>query len=110
MVSRVFSSIINKLKQYEYKRYNIALLFIVLLLGGIGAFLIKHVKTDDQNLFLKHLLGLAGGTVIAIVVSLIDYRFIAKFYVVLYVINLIFLILVKTSGSTKNHAQRWLDF
>lgn len=98
-----------KFKQYDFKRYNVILLIIVLLLGAIGSFLIKQVQAEDENLFLKHLVGLAGGTVLAIIVSLIDYHFIAKFYIVLYGINLVLLILVKAIGATYNHAQRWLE-
>jgi rod shape determining protein RodA len=109
MISRIFSSIIYKLKTYEYKRYNFALLILVLVLGGVGAFLIKHVPKDGNSLFIKHLAGLALGIILAIVISLIDYHFIAKFYIILYVINLILLVLVKLIGKTYNHAQRWLD-
>jgi rod shape determining protein RodA len=83
-------------------------MILVLILGLMGAFLIKQVQTDDENLYLKHLVGLAGGLMLAVIVSLFDYHFVAKFYIVLYVINLVLLILVKTMGSTVNHAQRWL--
>jgi rod shape determining protein RodA len=86
------------------------MLILVLILGVIGAFLIKQVQAPGESLYQKHLLGLAGGTVMAVIISLIDYHFIARFYIVLYAINLVLLILVKTMGATYNHAQRWLDF
>jgi len=95
-----------KLKQYDFKRYNLPLIIIVLVLGLIGAFLIKQVQAED---FLKHLIGLGGGIIMAMIVSLFDYHFIAGFYIVLYVINLVLLILVKTIGTTINNSQRWLD-
>jgi rod shape determining protein RodA len=98
-----------KFKQYDFKRYNIPLIVIVMILGGIGAFLIKQVQTETESLFIKHLIGLSGGIVIAMIVSLFDYHFIAKFYIVLYGINLVLLVLVKVVGKTINHAQRWLD-
>lgn len=97
------------LKQYDYKRYSITLIIVVLILGSVGAFLIKQVQTDAENLFLKQVLGLVAGIVGVIVLSLIDYHFIAKFYVVLYVINLILLVLVRLIGVEFNHAKRWLD-
>lgn len=97
------------LKQYDYKRYHIPLLIIVIIIGLIGAYLIKQVQTEDENLFLKHLIGLAGGIVMAVIVSLIDYHFICSFYIVFYGINLLLLILVKTNGKTINYAQRWLQ-
>ncbi len=98
-----------KFKQYDFKRYNIGLLIIVIILGLIGAFLIKQVQVEGENLFARHLVGIAGGILLAIFVSMFDYHFICEFYIVLYVINLVLLILVKTVGTSFNHAQRWLD-
>ncbi|HWT75674.1 MAG TPA: FtsW/RodA/SpoVE family cell cycle protein [Mobilitalea sp.] len=97
-----------KLKQYDFKRYNVTLLIIVLIIGIIGSFLIKQVQTQDENLFIKQIAGLAGGIVIAVIVSLIDYHFICSFYIVLYLINMVLLVLVKTSGKSLNFAKRWL--
>lgn len=98
-----------KFKQYDFKRYNITLLITVILLGGLGAFLIKQVQEEGENLFLKQIVGLTGGIIVAIIISLIDYHFICKFYIVLYAINLILLIMVKLFGVTINYAQRWLN-
>lgn len=98
-----------KLKQYDFKRYNYSLLITVLLLGSIGAYLIKQVEAEGENLFLKQVVGLTGGIIAAIVISLIDYHFICKFYIVLYLINLILLVMVKLFGKTINYAKRWLD-
>ncbi len=99
----------NFFKRYDFKRYNVALIIIVIILGLIGAFLIKQVQTEAENLFLKHLVGLAGGIFLAMIVSLFDYHFISGFYIVLYIINLVLLILVKVMGSTMNNSERWLD-
>lgn len=96
-------------KQYDFKRYNVALLIIVIILGLIGAFLIKQVQTEAENLFVKHLVGLAGGVMIALIVSLFDYHFISGFYIILYIVNLVLLVLVKVMGSTLNSSERWLD-
>jgi Cell cycle protein. len=95
-----------KFKNYDFKRYNIALLVVVTTLVSIGIFLIKQVKPEDYK---KQVIGLIGGLIIAIVVSLIDYHFISQFYIVLYLINLVLLLLVKFVGVEINNAQRWLD-
>lgn len=95
-------------KQYDFKRYNITLLVVVFILGLIGAFLIKQVQGSDENLYMKHLIGLVGGLIIAVIVSLFDYHFIAKFYIVLYFINLVLLVMVRVMGIEINHAKRWL--
>jgi len=97
-----------KLKHYDFKRYNILLLIIVIILGLIGAFLIKQVQVEGENLYIKHLLGIAGGIILIIIVSLIDYHFICSFYIILYIINLGLLVLVKIKGVTFNDAKRWV--
>lgn len=96
------------LKQYDFKRYNLTLVIIVIILGFIGAFLIKQAK-PDESLYIKHLIGLFGGILMAAIVSLIDYHFICSFYIVLYVINLVLLVLVRLIGISYNHSQRWLN-
>jgi rod shape determining protein RodA len=76
------------------------------MLISIGVFLIKQVKPDDYK---KQIIGLIGGLFIAGIVSLIDYHFICKFYIILYLINLVLLVLVKLVGVNHLNAQRWLD-
>ena len=78
-------------KNYDFKRYNISLLIVVTTLISIGVFLIMQVEPDDYK---KQIIGLIGGLCIAGVVSLIDYHFICKFYIILYLINLVLLVLV----------------
>jgi rod shape determining protein RodA len=79
------------------------------MLVMIGSFLIKQVQTPEEDLFQKQLIGFAMGLFVAAVVSMIDYHFICKFYIVLYFINLILLIMVKLFGVTINYATRWLE-
>lgn len=100
-----------KLKSYDLKRYNYALLILVALLGFIGAFLIKQVQAEGENLFVKQIVGIFGGLIMIGIISLIDYHFISKFYIVFYFINFFLLVLVKIPGIgvSRNYAQRWLD-
>lgn len=95
-----------KFKNYDFKRYNISLLVVVTMLISIGVFLIKQVKPDDYK---KQILGLVGGLLIAAIVSIIDYHFIASFYIVLYLINMVLLLMVKFMGVSHYNAKRWLD-
>lgn len=97
------------LKQYNYKRYSIILLVIVLVLGLTGAFLLSKIQKPDENLYMKHLIGIVGGIIMACIISLIDYHMIADFYLLLYGVNLVLLVLVKVMGTTVNHSKRWLD-
>lgn len=93
-------------KRYDFKKYNISLLVAVTMLISIGVFLINQVKPDDYK---KQIIGLIGGLAIVAIVSIIDYHFIAKFYIILYLINLVLLVLVKLIGVEYNNARRWLD-
>jgi rod shape determining protein RodA len=98
-----------KFKNYDFKRYNYALLVIITILSIIGSFLIKQVEAEGENLFMKQVAGFCAALIMVVVISLIDYHFISKFYIVLYLFNLVLLILVKVVGVTINYAQRWLD-
>ena len=94
--------------KYDLKKYNISLIVIVTVLSLIGAFLISIVQKDTEHLFEKQILGIVAGLTIAVVVSFIDYRFIGKFFIVLYIINLGLLIAVRLYGNEAYGATRWL--
>lgn len=92
-------------KQYDFKKYNYALLFVVLLLCSIGAFMIYLVQPSD---FMKQLMGVGLGLVLAVIVSLIDYHFIGKFFIALYVINVGLLIATRLFGPVIENTRRWI--
>ena len=95
-------------KKYDLKNYNISLIIIVTVLSMIGIFLISIVQKDTERLFEKQILGLVAGLTIAVVVSFIDYRFIGRFFIIFYIINLGLLIAVKLYGKNVYGATRWL--
>lgn len=69
--------------------------------------MIGSAKESLQN---KQGLGLAVGVFVMIIVSLIDYGFIAKFYWIFYVLNIGFLILPLTGlGHDANGSARWIE-
>lgn len=98
-------------KQYNLKKYNISLLILVIIASICGIFFIKFVDDSDPTLSLvkKQIFGLVLGLTMAIFVSLIDYHFIGRFMWVLYIVNMILLLLVRTPlGVSVNEARRWL--
>ncbi|WP_066718292.1 FtsW/RodA/SpoVE family cell cycle protein [Clostridium sp. Marseille-P299] len=101
-------------KDYDFKHYNISLLMIIVLLGGIGMVLIQKLQDADEMQFEKQIVGLAVGIVFAVIISLFDYHFLCKFFIPLYIINFILLFLTKFTSIGKSHfqAKRWikLDF
>lgn len=101
---------ISKLREYNYKKYDLGILIIAILLGAIGAYMLKVMPGLAERLYLKQLTGVAFGVALAIFVSLFDYHFVAKFYILLYLFNLGLLVLVKFTkyGIDKYGATRWL--
>lgn len=92
-------------KKYDFKNYNYALLFVVIVLCSVGAFMIYLVQPGD---FKKQLLGIAIGLTGAIVLSMIDYHFICKFFVLLYVFNIGLLIITRLFGPVIENTRRWI--
>ncbi|QHQ62249.1 FtsW/RodA/SpoVE family cell cycle protein [Anaerocolumna sedimenticola] len=96
-------------KQYNIKHYDISMMFLVIILSGIGAYLVRLVETEGEGLFTKQILGIILGVFVLVVVSLIDYHFISQFYIILYIINLVLLVAVRIGGVTINSSKRWLQ-
>ncbi|MFI3237512.1 MAG: FtsW/RodA/SpoVE family cell cycle protein [Lachnospiraceae bacterium] len=95
-------------KKYKIKYYNFRLLFVVLLASVMGVLAVGSADPTYQN---KQMLGAIAGIIIMIIVSLISYNFILKFYWVIYLVNALLLAATYTNfGDSTNGAQRWLKF
>lgn len=101
-----------KLNEYDLKNYRFSILFVIAILNFIGSYLMQFLQNEENKHFEKQMLGLAAGLIVTVIVSLIDYHFICKFFIPLYIINLVFLAMVKYSifGAKHFDAQRWLRF
>ena len=89
-----------KLKEYDFK-----LLISVLLLIGIGTVMINSA---DSSYTYKQLIGVAMAVVGILVVSVIDYHFICKFYLLIYAFNVLIMISVLLFGVNVGGAKRWI--
>lgn len=109
-----FIKSIFNFKAYRFKHAAFSVLFLVYLLGGIGAYLIKILQDSDEQLYQRHVKGLLLGLGVILVISLIDYHFIAKWFVVLYLINMALLLICRFSNSLPIYgwshydARRWI--
>lgn len=92
------------LKKYSLRNYNFILLISVIILMILGVFVIKSVDEDFVN---KQSVGVGLSIVIMLVLSFVDYHFISKFYIPLYIFTSALLLLVLIAGSTVNNATRW---
>ena len=93
-------------KQYRLRDYRFRLVCYVYAISIIGILVIGSAEKSVQS---QQIVGLFLGTVAMIVVSLIDYNWVLKFYWLLYGFNVLLLLLVKTPlGDDANGAVRWL--
>lgn len=95
-------------KAYNFKKYSFFLLGIVLLIGLISLFLLSKVQKENEDFVNSQIMGLALGFAAALFVSMVDYHFICKLYLIGYIVNLGLLFLVKFKGEEINYAKRWL--
>lgn len=93
------------LENYRLRNYNFKLLLLVIIACVFGTLMINSA---DSSYLKKQVLGLVICIIGLIVLSLIDYKFISKFYILLYGLNLVLLSAVLLFGTSANGAKRWL--
>lgn len=93
-------------KRYRLKNYDFKLIVLILIASLIGIMAVGSANGSLQN---KQIFGVAMGIVIMVIVSLIDYSFILKFYWFFYIISIGILIAVLIWGETVNGAKRWIN-
>ena len=105
-------------KGYSISNYKFSVLIITSLLSAIGLVVLQKITaTSDNGMFTKQLIGLFAGIIIAIIVSFIDYHFILKLCIPLYVLNLLLMLVCKFVnqsmfpyfyGKSVDEARRWI--
>ena len=90
--------------KYSIKNYNFKLVLLVLLITGFGTVIIYSA---DHTYLKKQLMGLVLCVTAMFVVSVIDYKWVAKYWPLLYAGNLIMLIALRFIGKNVNGATRW---
>ena len=98
------------LKNYRLRDYDFKLIIFTVLLSIIGVFAISSAmgEAGAENVK-KQIGGIIVGSVIMVIISLIDYHFIMKFRIPIYLFTIFILILVMVSGHSSHNAQRWLN-
>ena len=95
-------------KQYKLKNYRFRLVAYVVLLCIIGGMVVGSAKQSVQN---KQIIGIAGGLVVMLIVSLIDYGTILKFRRPIYLLAVVLLavIFIPGVGDNTGGATRWIQ-
>jgi rod shape determining protein RodA len=103
---------INKIKQYDWKKYNYSLLAAVILLCLISAFTVKLAGGEDHGMsYMKgQLTGMVLGLIIVAVLSVFDYHFICKFAGVYYLVGVLLTAATYSPIGSNNgtDARRWI--
>ena len=96
----------NIRQRYHLKDYKFGLAALVTAISIIGIFVVGSAQAAVQG---KQIAGVILGTIVMIVISLIDYEWVLNLYWPLYGLNLILLLAVRFFGEKVNGATRWLD-
>ena len=107
-MANLYKKIIEKLKSYQYNHINGRLLIWVLALTIIGINVIGSAR-PGEGFDKKQIAGLVIGLIATVILALIDYHFVLRFYWLLYIFNLALLLAVKFFGENIKGAQRWID-
>ena len=99
-----------KLKTYRLRNYNFRLLLLILVICGLGIAIIGSANAgSDSKAVIKQAIGMIIGFSGMIIISLIDYSWVLKFYWLIYVFNVGLLTAVLLIGDTNHGAKRWID-
>lgn len=93
-------------KRYQLRSYNFRL---VILLVATTIFGIVLINSADSSFTMKQCLGLILSLAAMVVVSFIDYKWMMKFYWLMYFVNIGLLLAVKFFGKSSHGAKRWID-
>lgn len=102
-----------RLQSYNFRKYSLVIMVAAILLGGIGAATLYVMPgVTNETLYIKQILGVGVGVALCVFVSLFDYRFVAKCWIFLYIINMLLLLAVRYTrfGIYRYGATRWLGY
>ena len=104
----MFKKTLNVIKGYKLSNLNIRLIIYVLAATFIGIFCIGSA-TEGENFQFKQIIGFALGLIVLIIFTLLSYKFLFKFYMVIYLVTIVLLALVIVAGTVSKGAKRWID-
>ncbi len=83
-------------ERYDLKKYRWSILILIILLCTAGIYVLGHVQGEEEvDMVSRQIIGLIGGVLLAVFISMFDYHFVCKFAVLMYIINLGLLYIVK---------------
>ena len=94
-----------------FQRFHIDgwLLFLLLVLGVIGLFVLYSAGGKDQDLLIKQASSFGLGLLLMCLIAQLEPRFMASWSVLMYVIGVILLVVVDVIGHNAMGATRWIN-
>ena len=98
-------------KNYRLRHYNFKMVLYILILSVIGILVITSATMNsDADTTSKQIMGVCVGVICMVIVSLIDYHWILKYYILIYAATVGILAAVLIAGTDAGtNAYRWID-
>lgn len=101
-------------QKYKFRHFNFKLLLFIIFLSVMGILIIRSatLSTGEESTYMKQIMGVAVGMTAMLIVSVIDYHWIARMYLVVYVGICGILLLTRFSPlgtAAGTGAKRWID-
>lgn len=95
-------------KPYHLKDYKFTLIILVMAISFLGVLVIGSANESYQG---KQIIGLVAAVILMVVVSVIDYVWIANFYWIFYILSvgMLAIVLIPGVGEVVNGARRWIN-
>ena len=94
---------------HRLRRSDVLLFLAALALGGIGVLAIYAAEADYRQAYaINQAMGLSVGFVGAVVLALLDYRWLGRHLRLVYGVTIAMLVAVLVAGLTVNGSQSWL--
>lgn len=94
------------LKRYQLRSYNFRLVILLVVTTIYG---IVVINSADSSYTMKQCFGFVLALAAMVVVSFIDYKWLCKFYWLMYFLNIALLLVVRFWGKSSHGAKRWID-
>lgn len=98
-------------KEFTFKNYNLKKIdvYLILLVTGLTYYGTQFIQSADSSLMSKQTKGLLLGIAVMIVVAVIPYNFVLKFYWLIYAFCIAILLAVRFFGDSGGGAARWFE-
>lgn len=93
-------------KDYNFRKTDI---YLILLVSGLTYYGIQFIQSADSAYMSSQLKGLMLGLGVMVIVALIPYNFVLKFYWLIYVFCIAILLAVRFFGDNAGGAARWFE-